>query len=200
MARGYGRVHRLPQRLDYTLIPAPLDLTLPLVDEKSPLPAIIVTPSSPRSNTDFSIAFLAPQPKPTVRQRISSFFPSSLPSSPIALPITPTKPSSLALSAHFKARTIVMMLLMFVVLCMHLITHRVAVHRPHMEFEPGLGMGGHSTSEFAAEMNDNPEPGPRFLGSWLEFWEVNDVEQESRDFVVTEPLEKSWVSDDTPQE
>ncbi|KAF5357681.1 hypothetical protein D9758_007427 [Tetrapyrgos nigripes] len=53
MARRAGpRLHRLPQRLDYTLIPAPLDLSLPLVAEKSPLPAIIVTPSSP-SDLDF---------------------------------------------------------------------------------------------------------------------------------------------------
>jgi len=69
-----------------------------------------------------------------------------------------------------------------------------------MEFEPGLGLGDHSTSELAAEVNNNLAPGPRFLGGWLEFLEVNDVEQDSRDFVVTEPLEYSWVPDDTPQE
>ncbi|KAF8875350.1 hypothetical protein CPB84DRAFT_1966765 [Gymnopilus junonius] len=66
------RVHRLPRRTDFKLIPAPLDLSLPLVTEKSPLPAIIVTPSSPSSTRDFSIAFLATPPKPTLRQRILS--------------------------------------------------------------------------------------------------------------------------------
>jgi len=43
--------------------------------EKSPLPAIIVTPSSPTSKTDFSIAFLAPEaPPPILRSAIASFF------------------------------------------------------------------------------------------------------------------------------
>jgi len=82
---------------------------------------------------------------------------------------------------------------------MHLITHRVAVHRPHMEFEPGLGMGDHSTSELAAEVNNNPAPNPHMLGGWLEFWEVKDVEEVSRDFVVTEPLKNPGVSDETTQ-
>jgi len=69
-----------------------------------------------------------------------------------------------------------------------------------MEFEPGLSMGDHSNSEFAAQVNDSPAPGPRFLGGWLEFWEADGTEQDSRHFVVTEPLEKSWVSDDTRRE
>jgi hypothetical protein len=69
-----------------------------------------------------------------------------------------------------------------------------------MEFEPGLGMGDHSTSEFAAGVNSNPAPDPRFLGGWLEFWAVNDVEPAPHDFVVSEPLDTSWVSDETTQE
>jgi hypothetical protein len=68
------RVHRLPKRLDYILIPAPSDLSLDTVCEKSPLPAIIVTPSSPSSNKDFSIAFLAPPQKPSFCDRIAAYF------------------------------------------------------------------------------------------------------------------------------
>lgn len=63
MSQRPGR--RLPpaKRLDYILIPAPLDLSLHTMTEKSPLPAIIVTPSSPTHSKDFAIAFLAtPQP------------------------------------------------------------------------------------------------------------------------------------------
>ncbi|KAJ2924187.1 hypothetical protein H1R20_g12905, partial [Candolleomyces eurysporus] len=68
------RLHRLPRRLDYMLIPAPLDLSLDSMTEKSPLPAIIVTPSSPTHSKDFAIAFLAPptdglpQPDPSSRE------------------------------------------------------------------------------------------------------------------------------------
>jgi len=110
-----SRLHRLPQRLDYTLIPAPLDLTLPLVDEKSPLPAIIVTPSSPRSSTDFAIAFLAPESKPSLRQRMASYLPRLSPLSseqPISLATTPSKSSFPLLSAPFRARSIVIMFIL----------------------------------------------------------------------------------------
>jgi len=81
MTRPVPRLHRLPRRLDYTLIPAPLDLSLPLVTEKSSLPAIIVTPSSPSSAHDFSIAFLAPPPKPSIRDRFIVYLtpPNSIP-------------------------------------------------------------------------------------------------------------------------
>ncbi|PBL02020.1 hypothetical protein ARMGADRAFT_235929 [Armillaria gallica] len=101
------RVHRLPlnQRLDYTLIPAPLDLSLPSLTEKSPLPAIIVTPSSPVSTQDFSIAFLAPEPKPSILKRLS-----------------------------LKARTaIIIFLILFILVC-HVVTHRLAARRPYLDF------------------------------------------------------------------
>ncbi|KAF8645802.1 hypothetical protein AX16_007566 [Volvariella volvacea WC 439] len=70
--RPRPRLHRLPQRLDYTLIPAPLDLSLTKMAEKSPLPAIIVTPSSPPPTHNFQIAFLPPPPTPTLKERVSS--------------------------------------------------------------------------------------------------------------------------------
>lgn len=66
------RIHRLPRRLDYILVPAPLDLSLDTMTEKSPLPAIIVTPSSPTHSKDFAIAFLAPPAKPSLLRRCST--------------------------------------------------------------------------------------------------------------------------------
>ncbi|TFK96346.1 hypothetical protein BDV98DRAFT_586439 [Pterulicium gracile] len=82
------RTHRLPQRLDFTLIPAPLDLLLTGEPtdlsvsgvaekaEKSPFPAIIITPSSPAYDNDYSIAFLheTPQQQPTLFNRLRSSF------------------------------------------------------------------------------------------------------------------------------
>lgn len=102
------RVHRLPSRADYILIPAPLDLSLPLVTEKSPLPAIIVTPSSPSSTRDFSIAFLADPPKPSIRQRLFG---------------TPT----------LRLRSIIfLLLLIFLVVC-HLVTHNLTARHARLD-------------------------------------------------------------------
>jgi hypothetical protein len=70
------RIHRLPQRLDFALIPAPLDISLPAVAEKSPFPVLIVTPSSPAFDNDYSIAFLhePSPPKPSLYNRIRGTF------------------------------------------------------------------------------------------------------------------------------
>lgn len=114
MTRRAPRIHRLPQRLDYNLIPAPLDLSLPLATEKSPLPAIIVTPSSPSADApEYYIAFLKQPPKPTILERISecSPFRSQLP---------------------LKARSaIIFSLILFVLVC-HLLVH-LAVRRPNSD-------------------------------------------------------------------
>jgi len=107
-----SRPNRLPQRLDYTLIPAPLDLSKPLVDDNAALPAIIVTPSSPSGASDFSIAFLAPEKKEPLVSRVSSRF-------------TPL----------FKARTLFLLFLPLLLLASHVITHRLAVYRPHLHFD-----------------------------------------------------------------
>jgi len=133
MAHRAPRLHRLPQRLDYNLIPAPLDLSLPLATEKSPLPAIIVTPSSP-TDSEYYIAFLKPPPKPSMRERLSPFlepFQAQLP---------------------LKARTtIVVSLLLFVLVC-HLLAH-LAVRRPHLDFYmsadniTSYGVESHSTQD-----------------------------------------------------
>jgi hypothetical protein len=88
---------------------------LPLATEKSALPAIIVTPSSPTHETDFSIAFLAPPEKPTLLSRVRD-----------ALPSTST--------IHLKARTTIILLLLFFIMACHLLTHRLSVNRPHIDF------------------------------------------------------------------
>lgn len=81
-----GRPRRLPRHLnlDYTLTPAPPNLSISTLAEKSPLPAIVVTPSSPSNEKRFSIALLAPPKKPSARERVAEyFFPKPhLPTSP----------------------------------------------------------------------------------------------------------------------
>ncbi|KAA1466069.1 hypothetical protein DENSPDRAFT_876221 [Dentipellis sp. KUC8613] len=136
MAPNTPRRHRLPQHRDFVLIPAPLDLSLEDVSEKSPLPAIIVTPSSPSCSADFSIAFLAPEPKPTVLERVTSY----------------TAPFQL------KARTTLILLLLFFILASHLFTHRLATRNPHLEFdtihEIGLGADQSASSVAAPSFSE----------------------------------------------
>ncbi|TCD66827.1 hypothetical protein EIP91_000905 [Steccherinum ochraceum] len=143
------RLNRLPQRLDYTLIPAPLDLSLPLVDEKAPLPAIIVTPSSPSHEREFCIAFLAAEPKPPLRQRLLAHMPK-LPTFPSFRPRLPSQvklPTS-PFSAEFedtpnwalktRARsTLVFAILLFIMAC-HLLLNEMVIGHPHLEFGVGV--------------------------------------------------------------
>ncbi|KAH9894379.1 hypothetical protein C8Q73DRAFT_790926 [Cubamyces lactineus] len=138
------RLNRLPQRLDYTLIPAPLDLSAPLVDEKAELPAIIVTPSSPVFESEFFIAFLAPPPSPTFSQRLASMMPS-LPSlhsylpSQIQLPTTPFKSSyderRSSFSFRGSVRTIILLFVLLFIMASHLVMHRIATNHPHLDFD-----------------------------------------------------------------
>lgn len=123
------RIRRLPQRLDYHLIPAPLDLSLDLATEKSPLPAIIVTPSSPAPDApEYYIAFLTPPAKPSLRERVTQ---SPLFQGPLL----------------FKARTTLIISLLFFILLCHLLAH-LAVHRPHFNFyEPYNAPVAHSDSD-----------------------------------------------------
>jgi len=116
MSSGARRIHRLPQRLDYSLVPAPLDLSLPEATEKSPLPAIIVTPSSPSLGApEYYIAFLNPPPKPSLRERITHL---------------PSFHGQFAL----KARTVLLFSLLLFILVCHLLAH-VAGHRPAFDFK-----------------------------------------------------------------
>ncbi|KAG9317108.1 hypothetical protein JVU11DRAFT_1299 [Chiua virens] len=115
MSSGARRLHRLPQRLDYNLVPAPLDLSLTRATEKSPLPAIIVTPSSPSLGTpEYYIAFLTPPPRASLRERI-------------------TRLSRFQGQFPFKARTMLFISLLLFILVCHLLAH-LAAHRPHFDF------------------------------------------------------------------
>ncbi|KDQ65040.1 hypothetical protein JAAARDRAFT_146366 [Jaapia argillacea MUCL 33604] len=157
-----ARIHRLPQRLDYTLIPAPLDISLPLA-EKSHLPAIIVTPSSPSSSCDFSIAFLAPPPKPTLRERLSTYAPKFQ-------------------QFQFRARWVVILVLLFFIMACHVIAHRLAVMRPHLQFDASMdGVGG---------ANTNIDGVGWFDWQWL--MGGSNPLGGKRAFVISEPTERGW--------
>jgi hypothetical protein len=80
--------------------------------DKSPLPAIVVTPSSPSCSADFSVAFLAPPKKPSACERFFS----------VASPL------------NLKARTTFLLLLLLFVMACHLFTHRLATSHPHLQF------------------------------------------------------------------
>jgi COMPASS component SWD1 len=90
------------------------------VTEKSPLPAIIVTPSSPSSSCDFSIAFLAAPPKLSLLERIASWkhYGGSLP---------------------FRLRYILIVLFITFALICHLAADSLALRRPYLELNTQNG-------------------------------------------------------------
>ncbi|OJT13354.1 hypothetical protein TRAPUB_10120 [Trametes pubescens] len=133
LCRG-GRITRSPRIV--------IDLSLPLVDEKADLPAIIVTPSSPGFESEFFIAFIAPPPSPTFSQRLTTLVPS-LPSlhsylpSQIQLPTTPFKTSfeERSSSARSFVRTAILLLVLLFIMGSHLVMHRLATNHPHLDFD-----------------------------------------------------------------
>jgi hypothetical protein len=102
------------------------DLSVPLINEKSLLPAIIVTPSTPTNESAHQF-FIAFSPKPTLRERVSNY-------------IAPFQTSF-----QLRARTaIILSILLFIVVC-HLFTYQFVIHRPHLRFdnfETGHQYGG----------------------------------------------------------
>ncbi|KAI9512716.1 hypothetical protein F5148DRAFT_1161033 [Russula earlei] len=158
MATHGPRRHRLPKhRLDYILTPAPGDVSLSQVGEKSPLPAIIVTPSSPSCSADFSIAFLAPPKNTTARERLFS----------------------LAAPLNVKARTTFLLLLLLFVMACHLFTHRLATSHPHLQF--GL-MQGEEEAQSAAHSKHHIS-----WHDWQAFWGAHISDSDTkREFVVAE--------------
>lgn len=108
------------------------DLSLPRATEKSPLPAIIVTPSSPSlGSPEYYIAFLTPPPKPSLRERITELAPFRG-------------------QFSLKARTTVFIALLLFILVCHLLAH-LAVHRPPFDFKSAdiaahPGSDSHTTS------------------------------------------------------
>ena len=109
------------------MVPFALDIDLSLSEatEKSSLPAIIVTPSSPSSSHDFSIAFLADPPKPSLQERIASWK-HYYGSPPIPLRI----------------RSILIVLFIIFGLVCHLVADRLALRRPYLEFNAQSGDDG----------------------------------------------------------
>jgi COMPASS component SWD1 len=102
------------------------DLVLP-ASEKSPLPSIIVTPSSPGlplsgSSSPFYIAFLAPPPKPSLCERIAAL-------------ATPTQ---------FNARITLILFILLIIMFCHVLTHRLAMLPHRVDFgvlSPGAKLG-----------------------------------------------------------
>ncbi|EJF62870.1 hypothetical protein DICSQDRAFT_57049 [Dichomitus squalens LYAD-421 SS1] len=186
------RLNRLPQRLDYTLIPAPLDLSKPLVDEKSELPAIIVTPSSPVFESKFFIAFIAPPPSPTFSQRLSSLVPSF---------------------RSGRIRTIILLFLLLFIMASHVVIHRIATNHPHLQFgiipdndidvsslsHTGnmdvFGVGGRADAQDTTE-----EPSTAGFWNLRALWAPTGATS-SRSFIVVEELApKEGNDNDTPKE
>jgi len=129
--------------------------------EKSALPAIIVTPSSPSCSADFSIAFVAPPEKPTFRKRLFSF----------AAPL------------NHRARTSLLLLLLLFIMACHLLTHRLATSHSHLQFGTMQGV----TEE--AQSNSTPSPYTPWF-DWQAIWgiPISDLDGK-REFVVAEALE-----------
>jgi len=126
-----------------------------MMTEKSPLPAIIVTPSSPSGETDYSIAFLAPPVKPSLRERVRASFSSPLSATFESLP---TPQHHLRKSARI---FFVLAIIMFVLVA-HLVTHRLALRRPHLEFRVM------TSDNHDAALHDT------YGGSWFGFRDVWD--------------------------
>ncbi|KAG8218296.1 hypothetical protein J3R82DRAFT_3910 [Butyriboletus roseoflavus] len=161
MSSGARRLHKLPQRLDYDLIPAPLDLSLPRATEKSPLPAIIVTPSSPSLGApEYYIAFLTPAPKPSLRERITQLHPFQG-------------------QFPFKARTTLFISLLFFIMVCHLLAH-LAVHRSHFDFKSS-DIVAHSDSHATSPWNV-------LSFDFQTFWD-NAANVDRRDYIANEFLQ-----------
>ncbi|KAH8822812.1 hypothetical protein DL96DRAFT_1746479 [Flagelloscypha sp. PMI_526] len=114
---------RLPQHLSFDLRPAPLDLSITEASEKSPIPSLIVTPSSPKEcESPYYIAFMAP-PAP----------PSPPPKATLAERFVPPLPIS---RDQFRPRLRTTVLIGFTVLILlfHFLAHTFAAKRPHFEF------------------------------------------------------------------
>jgi hypothetical protein len=124
---------------------------------KSPLPAIVVTPSSPSCSADFSVAFLAPPEKPTVTVTTKERF------------------FSLATPLNLKARTTFLLLLLFFIMAFHLFTHRLAASHPHLQFDMMPGVTGEAQANHLGGFD------------WKAFWGVQTFDIDGkREFVVTE--------------
>ena len=130
---------------------------------KSALPAIVVTPSSPNCSADFSIAFVAPPEKPSLRERLFSL----------------TAP----LNQGTRARTTLLLLLLLFIMACHLLTHRLATSHSHLQFGAMQGV----PKEPPTRIHPGP-PMPWF--DWQGIWGIRSSDIDSkREFIVTEQLQ-----------
>ena len=93
--------------------PSEPDLSITEVAGKSPLPTIIVTPCSPSSTHEFSLAFIPSPPKQGFRERLHSYKPPYAPSS--------------------RTRSIICGFLFLFFIC-HLLAHRLTVRYPLLDY------------------------------------------------------------------
>jgi len=161
------RLHRLPRWTDQVLVPVPFDLSITEVAGKSPIPTIIVTPSSPSSSThNYSLAFIPSPPKQSFRERFQSYK-------------TPYAPS-------LRLRSILCAFLLLFFIC-QLLAHRLAAHYPRLDF----------TSVEAEASSEGHSPPPQSLLDWFNSWSdagVHDrVVGHVPDFVPFDHEVGSWL-------
>lgn len=193
------------------------------MDEKAPLPAIIVTPSSPSHEREFCIAFLADAPKPPLRQRLMAHMPKlpSLPSfrarlpSQIKLPLSPfasefEEGSNWSLKTRARS-TIIFAVLLFIMAC-HLVLHEMITGHPHLEFGVGMdndmvalsSVASAPAARHASQLGDvaDPDLAAPGLGSWFNIhamWAPMPITEGRRSarFVVTDYLESEPKPEDS---
>ncbi|THH12371.1 hypothetical protein EW145_g10 [Phellinidium pouzarii] len=133
-----------------------LDLSGPIVDDKALLPAIIVTPSSPSCDRDFRIAFLAAQPKETIATRVITSLHKAAPA-----------------PSQIRPRTLILIFVPLLILFCHVLTHHLAMHRPHLHFAAAADDQASSNGPGWFELND--------------YWDA----RQARNFIVEEsPVQK----------
>jgi hypothetical protein len=165
-----GRRHRLPQHHDYVLVPAPQDFASS--KEKAALPAVIITPSSPQCSGDFSVAFLAPAPKPSLLQRAAST-------------LSPVQDKVLA-PLQTKARLAFVLVLFLFLGAAHLFAHRLAARHPHLQFDATTASISSADVAALAPIEHSHGHGHGVgLFDWRALWDKGDT-VERHEFVVSE--------------
>ena len=120
------------------------DLSITEVAGKSPLPTIVVTPCSPSSTHDFSLAFVPSPPKQGFRERCHSYKPPYAPS--------------------LRMRCIICAFLLLFFIC-HLLAHRLTVRYPRLEF---------ASVEADASSGDHSLPPHQSFLDWFNPWSGRD--------------------------
>lgn len=172
----------LPFSLSHALTQPHADFTPP--DEKSPLPAIIVTPSSPQCSADFSIAFIAPEPKPTLLQRA-------------ATAISPVH-AKLVAPLQTKARLAFVLVLFLFIMAAHLFAHRLATRHPHLQFDSAPASISSADIAALAPLEQSHGTGHGHGTGWFDLRGIWDESEPvgRHEFVVTEEGENATSRQD----